>query len=180
MSRAFVRRAELRRALLRAGPHVGSANRAGATNSALAGRPLSAQAPGLHQPPVGGRGGNSWRDRYHASNGGAGAAAVVVAGSVTLFVLSQLDVAEELLPSLSKKSGNNGGDASSPKRIEDVSRSREWAQIAAAVPKSCSLSRHDFERFWESRPPNPTFGRVHTYPPNLWNTVRGHCPKFMR
>lgn len=92
------------RAGSRGSPRGGTA--AGAVGRAT--RRFAVSTPGLHHEPVSSSG--YWRQQQ-AWFGGL---AVAVAGSVSVLAVLQLKNVEELFPSLVK-------EASSPKRIEDVS-----------------------------------------------------------
>ena len=106
MSRAILQQASLGRAVLR----VGSRGSPGGTAAGVVGRGtrrFAVSTPGLHHEPVSS---SYWRQQQ-AWYGGL---AVAVAGSVSVLALLQLTSVEELFPSLVK-------EATSPKRIEDVS-----------------------------------------------------------
>lgn len=107
MSRAILKQASLGRAALR----VGSRGSPGGAAAGVVGRGtrrFAVSTPGLHHEPVSS---NSYWRHQQAWYGGL---AVAVAGSVSVLALLQLNSVEELFPSLVK-------EATSPKRIEDVS-----------------------------------------------------------
>lgn len=108
MSRIAAQSTGLGRASLKRGLRVFPAAGNGVVVRAT--RQFSANAPGFHQHPVD----PNWR--HHQARFG-GLAAVAVAGSVSLLVLSQLKSLEDLLPSFVK-------EGTSTKRIEDVSTSQ--------------------------------------------------------